>query len=67
MKRFSVAFINMFDNILELKIVEASDWKSALEAAKPGYLQNVQQFDTIEQAAESAFDQDWNFNVVEIP
>jgi len=67
MKRFAVAFLNQFDNVLELKIVEANDWKSALEAAKPGYLEHIKQFDTIEQAAEEAFNQEWNFNVVEIP
>lgn len=67
MKRFAVAFLNQFDNDLELYIVEANDRKSALEAAKPGYLEHIKQFYTIEQAAEEAFIQEWNFNVVEIP
>lgn len=57
MKKFAVAWLSAFENEIELYIVEAENWRDALEKAKPGY---------IESAMTEAFNQDWNFNVIEI-
>ena len=65
-KKFVVAYISHYDNVLEQHIVAADDWRSALEAAKPGYLEYVKDCKTLEEAAEEAFNQDWGFHVVEV-
>lgn len=66
MKTFVVAFINFFDNQIEQHKVEASDWQSALEKAKPGYVQNVAHCSNMEKAMEEAYNQDWGFHVLQI-
>ena len=66
MSKFCVAFINSFDNVLEQYIVEAADWREALDKAKPGYAEHAKTSETMEAAMEVAFNQDWNFHVIEI-
>ena len=66
MPKFCVAFISEFDNELEQHIVEATDWREALDKAKPGYVDNIAHCKTMEDAAVEAFNQEWNFNVIEI-
>lgn len=69
MKRFIVGMISFYENNLHLKEVRAEDWKSALDKAFPGTLEMVQQDMgdiTLDQARQNAFDQDWEFNVIEI-
>ena len=66
-KRFAVAWLNYFDNDLELSVVEANTWQEALEKAKPGYVENVADAgDDMDKARELAVDQDWTFTVKEI-
>lgn len=66
MSKFCVAYINQFDNILEQHIVEAADWREALNKAKPGYAEHVACCPDMETAMQEAFNQDWNFHVIEI-
>lgn len=66
MKKFAVAWVDEFDHDLQLYLVEATDWRDALEKAKPGYVENVKDCETIEAAKQEAFNQEWNFNVIEI-
>ena len=60
MPKFCVAFISKFDNNLEQYIVEATDWREALDKAKPGYIENITHCKTMEEAAAEAFNQEWN-------
>lgn len=66
MSKFCVAYINAFDNSLEQYIVDAADWREALNNAKPGYAEHVAHCENMEAAMEEAFNQDWNFHVIEI-
>jgi len=67
MPKFCVAFISEFDHNLEQHIVpEATDWREALDKAKPGYVDNIAHCKTMEEAATEAFNQEWNFNVIKI-
>ena len=50
MPKFCVAFISKFDNNLEQYIVEATDWREALDKAKPGYIENITHCKTMEEA-----------------
>ena len=67
MPKFCVAFMSEFSGKLEQYIVlEAIDWRDALDKAKPGYIENIAHYSTIEEAAQEAYDQEWYFNVIEI-
>ena len=66
MPKFCVAFISEFDHNLEQYVVEATDWREALDKAKPGYAENIDHCKTLEEAATEAFNQEWNFNAIEI-
>jgi len=66
MPKFCVAFISEFENALEQYIVEAPDWREALDKAKPGYKENIAHCATMEKAIAEAFNQDWNFHAIEI-
>lgn len=74
MKKYAVGWINFFDNDLQIKIVEIEesgnksyDWRDALEAAFPGYAENVAfAGDNMDLAKEEAFNQEWLFDVKEI-
>lgn len=68
-KKYAVAYMNFSDNDLQIKIVNAPDWKSAAGAAFPERIDlDVTESlpDNLEAAKEEAFDQDWLFDVVEI-
>lgn len=61
-KRFAVAKIKFFEMELEQKIVEADDWKTALETAFPKTVEKF--FDDTEDmkdAQDQAVNQDWLF------
>lgn len=67
--RYVVGYLNFYDNKLLVKSVDAAGcWKMALILS--GYIDKVVA-DTIsndfEQAKADAFDQDWTFDVKEIP
>lgn len=66
--KFAVAYINNFDNCLEQKLVEADNWRGALVASGWANADSLTSFEglTMEQAQEEAFNQDWNFSVIEI-
>ena len=67
MPKFCVAFTSEFSGKLEQHIVpEAIDWRDALDKAKPGYIENIAHCNTMEEAIEEAYDQEWYFNVIEI-
>ena len=66
MSKFCVAYISAFENVLEQHVVEAADWREALDKAKPGYAESVAHCGNMEAAMEAAFNQDWNFHVIEI-
>lgn len=65
-RKYAVAFINFFDNGLQLKVVEAASQKDALEAAFPGYAENVAWDNGVENARDQAVDQDWDFCITEL-
>ena len=67
MKNFAVAYMNFFDSDLKLKTAWAAGWKEALKGAFPDEHENVRNIDSIEEAKEEAFNQDWLFDVIEIP
>lgn len=62
MKRYAVAYISFFDNVLKLEVVKAKGWKEALSkvagAELVAYLP-----DCIEEAKAEAFSGDWMFEV----
>ena len=61
------AWISHYNGNLELYIVEATNWREALEKAKPGYVENVADAgDDLKKAKQLASDQDWTFDVKEI-
>lgn len=62
---FVVAFLSFHENVLEQKVVEATDWLDALEQAYPGVSESLCT-DSMEEAQDSAFDQDWVFSVIEV-
>lgn len=64
MKKFAVAFVDFaFKNDLQIKFVEAEDWRQALNKTfGPRYLES----ESLEDAKEEAFNQDWLFDVKEI-
>jgi hypothetical protein len=65
MRKYAVAYIFFFDNILKLKVIEAKDWKDALiKAFNMGYWVGFP--DDMEEAQEEAFKGDWMFNVIEV-
>jgi hypothetical protein len=67
MKTYAVALINFLENNLQLKVVNcAGGWKKALDMAFPGYAENLTG-DDIEDAINDAFNQDWLFQVEEVP
>lgn len=72
MKRYAVAHTDSFENDLKIEIIEAEDWKSALskhsklldENGNPD--DNSWLPDNIEDAKQSAFDADFQFDVIEL-
>ena len=60
---YAVAYVNFYDNDLQLKTVDvpSTDWKVALEAAFPGHAEHIS--DDLEEAKNDAFNQDWLFAV----
>lgn len=62
MNKYAVAFVDFFENDLQIKIVEAIDWKQALIKA----FGIVFTSETLEKAKEEAFNQDCLFDVKEI-
>ena len=66
MKQYAIAYVNFFDNDLQLKLVEADDWKEALVkgfgADKIGWLESK----NLESAKEEAFNSDCLIDVKEI-
>ena len=66
-KIFAVAFFNALDGSpIELKQVIADDWISALNEAFPGYIENFNGETDLGKCQEIAFNQDWDFSVLEI-
>ena len=64
-KTFAVARISFFDNELKVKVVSAPNWRDALIGAfNVGDYDNFP--DTIKEAKEAAFNNDWMFDVVEV-
>lgn len=62
MKKFAVGYVNLFDNILNIKIINAKDWKDALLNTFAIDLK----VDQLEAAKEVAFDMDFLFDVKEV-
>ena len=64
MKRYAVGYFNHYDNDLQVKVVEAADWKDALGKAfdHAKYVTS----DDMEEAKDEAINQDWAFDAVEI-
>jgi hypothetical protein len=63
MKRYAVATINFFDNILKIEFTEANTWKEALDICY--HLDGYYLPDDIEEAKAEAFNGDWMFDVKE--
>ena len=71
MSTYAVALINHLNDEgdLRLKVVTAGNWRNALEAAFPGYLENIgdtMDVDVLEVAKTVAHNQDWEFDVVKV-
>ena len=71
MSTYAVALINHIDDVgLQLKVVIAESWPLALDAAFPGYLENLSSVsvrsDIPEEAKTEAVNQDWEFDVVKV-
>ena len=61
--KYAVAHIDLFEHDLKIEIVEASNWKEALEI----FVSNVNDLpDDLKEAKEEAFNQDWMFAVKEV-
>lgn len=65
MKRYAVAYYD-FDHELKAEIVEANTWRGALQDAF-GVAQHLPAGDNLETLKQEAADQDWMFDIVEIP
>ena len=65
MKNYAVAYMNFFDNTLDIKFVESDSWKNALDKAFP--LEGYELPDDMEEAKTEAFNGDWQFEVKELP
>jgi len=63
MKRYAVAHMNLFDNDLKIRIVEASDWRDALIKAFPT-MDWIDREHNLEESKEFAFNSDDLFDVV---
>ncbi len=61
--RYAVSYINFYENVLYLDIVEATDWKTALQIAL-----STEKYipEDMEEAKEYFFDGDSAFEVIEI-
>jgi len=62
--KYAVAYVNFFDNDLQLRVVKARGWKQAVSRAFD-CAQHLTS-ETLDEAKEEAFNQDWLFNVLEI-
>jgi len=67
MKNFAVASVSFLDNDLTLKVTKATDWRDAFRKTFPGESEYLPSELSLEEAKEEAFNQDWLFNVIEIP
>ena len=67
--RYAVGYLNFYDNDLQIKIVDAAgDWKMALLEAGYADMDILAILDAdIAKAKINAIDQDWIFDVKEIP
>ena len=66
-KIFVVAFSNALNgSSIAQKQVTADDWISALNEAFPGYVENFNGETDLGKCQEIAFNQDWDFSVLEI-
>ena len=66
-KIFVVAFSNAFNGSpIVLQQVIADDWISAFDKAFPGYIENFNGETDLGKCKEIAFNQDWDFSVLEI-
>lgn len=64
--RYAVSFVNFSSYELTTEIVTADSWQDALLCAFPGQAKHVLPSDDMLDAQDSAIDQDWTFDVVEI-
>ncbi len=67
MKTFAVSYFSFLNNQLKTKIVRATTWKDALAKTFKGSESCADLTDDMEIAKEAAFNQDWMFDVVEVP
>ena len=67
MKRWAVGFISTYDSELEIEIISADTWQSAL--SMHGQLSDMLPIgcNTLEQAKDNALDSGYVIDVVEIP
>lgn len=64
--KYAVGLLSLYEGgELEIKIVEAENWKDALDKAFPGYVENLRE-NSLVQAKDEAYDQEWYFDVVKI-
>jgi hypothetical protein len=66
MRKFAVSFISLFDNKLQLKIVEANTWREALETSGFLTVEDLPLEIEMEKAQEAALDMEFQFEIVEI-
>ena len=70
MSTYAVALINHLDDLgLRLRVVTATTWWSALNAAFPSYFENLKgvlDCDDLGVAQEEAVNQDWEFDVMKV-
>ena len=64
MKKFAVSYINFYDNNLQTKIIEANNWKEALD--KSEFFTGLELPEDFQEAKQEAFNCDSMFEVVEI-
>jgi len=65
MKQFAVAYMNFFSSSLSITFQQGETWKDALSAVISFDANDLS--DDIEIAKEDAFNQDWLFDVKELP
>ena len=64
MKLFAVAYINFFDNEMNIEFHRGTDWfEAVMKHSKIRYIES----EDLETAKHRAFDQDYMFDVKEVP
>lgn len=66
MNTWAVSFIDFLDNELKIKVVNASNWKEALNKAFPGFLCYLSNSNDLQIAKAEAFNQAWIFEAIQI-